>query len=57
MIDNKVLSTFNFYFLRVRVVSAHEAHLLLEEFVSALELVGDQLNLKAIQTYKSNTVA
>lgn len=57
MIDNKVLSTFNFYFLRVRVASAHEAHLLLEEFVSALELVGDQLNLKAIQTYKSNTVA
>lgn len=57
LIDNTILSTFNFYFLRVRISSSHESRQLLNEFRQALKLVGDKLNLKAIETFESRLVA
>lgn len=49
VVNNTLLSTFNFYFLRVKVASAHESFLLLQEFRSAMKLVEDETNLKAIE--------
>lgn len=57
LVNNMIVSTFNFYFLRIQVASEHESKLLLREFSSALEQVGDTLNMSTINSYVSRSPA
>lgn len=53
VVNNSIVSNFNFYFLQVNVSSDLESKLLLQEFSSALKVVGDILNAKTIDTFES----
>lgn len=53
IINNTIVPTFNFYFLKVTVSSSHETGQIILEFGSALRLVGDVFNLRTIEAFES----
>lgn len=53
IINNTIVPTFNFYFLRVTITSSHETRQLILEFGSALRLVGDVFNLRTIEAFET----
>lgn len=53
IINNTIVPTFNFYFLKVTISSTHETRQLILEFGSALRLVGDVFNLRTIEAFES----
>lgn len=57
LVNNTIVSTFNLYFLRIKLSSEHESKMILREFSSALEQVGDKLNMSTINSYTSRLAA
>lgn len=55
LVNNRLLPSLNFYFLKVNIATRHEAQLLLNKFKESLNQMNDLGNLEALRRFETTT--